>query len=198
MPDNFFNLNNPDFWGIMIRFAINLFFLLVLIRLVYYRYSRKQMFLFSFFLLGIVIFFIGSMLKTVFMEFGMAIGLFAVFTILRFRTRNFSIKDMTYIVTIIAISVVNSFKLVGFPMLGVLIFNIIIILSAYILEEFLARNKSGCHSIIYDNLELLKPDKKEKLLKDISSRTGKEILRIKIRRIDFNKEIARVDIYFKE
>ena len=138
------------------------------------------------------------MLKTVYMEFGMAIGLFAIFTILRFRTRNFSIKDMTYIVTIIAISVVNSFKLVGFPTLGVLIFNMIIILSAFILEEFLARNKSVSHTIIYDNLELLKPDKKEKLLKDISLRTGKEIQRIKIRRIDFNKETARVEIYYKE
>ena len=104
MADNFFKLNNPDFWGIMMRFVINLVFLFILIRVVYFRYEKKEKYLFSFFLMGIMIFFIGSMLKTVFMEIGMAVGLFAIFTILRFRTRNFSIKDMAYIFTTIAIS----------------------------------------------------------------------------------------------
>ncbi|HEY5124624.1 MAG TPA: DUF4956 domain-containing protein [Ignavibacteria bacterium] len=197
MPDNLFSLNNPDFLGIMIRFVINLFFLFILIRVVYFRYSKKEKFLFSFFLIGIVIFFIGSMLKTVYMEFGMAVGLFAVFTILRFRTRNFSIKDMAYIFTTIAISAVNSFKLVGFPMLGVLIFNIIIIVSAFILEEFLSKNKSETHSIIYENLKMLKPDNEKNLLKDISERTGKDIIKVKIRRINFKKKFAVLDIFFK-
>jgi len=197
MPDNFFNLNNPDFWGIMLRFVINLFFLFILIRLVYFRYSKKEKFMFSFFLMGIVIFFIGSMLKTVFMEFGMAIGLFAIFTILRFRTRNFSIKDMTYIFTIIAISAVNSFKIVGFPVLGVLIFNIIIILSAFILEEFVSDNTIKTHRIIYDNLEMLKPDNKKELLKEISNKTGRNVTKVKIRRIDFKKKTAVLDIYFR-
>jgi signal transduction histidine kinase len=197
MPDNLFSLNNPDFLGIMIRFVINLFFLFILIRVVYFRYSKKEKFLFSFFLIGIVIFFIGSMLKTVYMEFGMAVGLFAVFTILRFRTRNFSIKDMAYIFTTIAISAVNSFKLVGFPMLGVLIFNIIIIVSAFILEEFLSKNKSETHSIIYENLKMLKPDNEQNLLKDISEKTGKDIIKVKIRRINFKKKFAVLDIFFK-
>jgi len=198
MIDNFFSLNNPDFWGIMIRFVINLFFLFILIRVVYFRYEKKEKYLFSFFLMGIMIFFIGSMLKTVFMEIGMAVGLFAIFTILRFRTRSFSIKDMAYIFTTIGISVINSFKLLRFPLLGVLIINAIIIFSAFVLEEFLVRNKFSSHSIIYDNLELLKPDNNRKLLKDISARTGKDILKIRIRKIDFKREVAELDIFFKD
>jgi hypothetical protein len=197
MADNLFNLNNPDFWGIMMRFVINLFFLFILIRVVYFRYSKKEKYLFSFFLMGIVIFFVGSMLKTVFMEFGMAIGLFAIFTILRLRTRNFNIKDMAYVFTVIAISAINSFKLVGFPLLGVLIFNIIIIVSAFILEEYLSKNKSGTYSIIYENLEMLKPDNEQDLLKDISERTGKDIIKIRICRINFKKKIAVLNIFFK-
>ena len=197
MADNLFNLNHPDFWGIMMRFVINLFFLFILIRAVYFRYNNKEKFLFSFFLIGIVIFFVGSMLKTVYMEFGMAIGLFAVFTILRFRTRNFTIKDMAYIFTTIAISAINSFKLVGFPVLGVLIFNIIIIISAFILEEYLSKNKSETHSIIYENLEMLKPDNEQDLLKDISERTGKDIIKIKICRINFKKKFAVLDIFYR-
>src|SRR4030066_517069 len=142
MPDNFFNLNNPDFFGVLLRFIINTVFLIILIRIIYFRYSKKEKFLFSFFLLGITVFFITSMLKSVFIEFGMAVGLFAIFTILRFRTRNFSLKDMSYIFTTIGISLINSLKLVGFPVLGVLIFNLIILASAVVLEEFAIRNNT--------------------------------------------------------
>ena len=198
MPDNFFNLNNPDFFAILLRFVINTVFLIILIRVIYYRYSKKEKFLFTFFLLGITVFFITSMLKSVFIEFGMAVGLFAVFTILRFRTRNFSLKDMSYIFATIGISVINSLKLVGFPVLGVVIINIIIVISAIILEEFTLRNNTVTYSIIFEDLELLKTAKKQKILKEISELTGKEILRFKIRRIDYRDKVAIVDIFYRD
>src|SRR4030042_2686758 len=140
---DFFDLNSPQFWAIIERFVINLVFLFLLIRVVYYRYSNKPRYVFSYFLMGIVIFIIGSMLPIVFTsamaQLGMAIGLFAIFTILRFRTRTLNIKDMAYIFTVIAISAVNSLEWRGFPTLGIFIFNIIIILSAFILEMLLIR-----------------------------------------------------------
>lgn len=198
MSDNFFNLNNPDFYGILIRFVIHIFFLIVLIRYIYYRYSKKEKFLFTFFLMGITVFFITSMLRSVWIEFGMAFGLFAVFAILRFRTRNFSLKDMSYIFTVIGISVINSLKLVGFPVLGVIFFNIIIVMSAILLERFTANNNTVTHSIIYENLELLKSGKKQKILNEISEMTGKKVHKIKIRRINFKSKTARLDVYYNE
>src|SRR4030043_1112902 len=156
MSDNFFNLNNPDFYGIIIRFAIHVVFLIILIRGIYFKYSKKEKFLFTFFLMGITVFFISSMLKSVFIEFGMSVGLFAIFAILRFRTRNFSLKDMSYIFATIGISVINSLKLVGFPVLGVVIINIIIVIAAIILEEFTLKNNTVTYTIIYEDLELLK------------------------------------------
>jgi len=159
MPDNFFNLSNPDFLGILFRFILNLAFLVILIRVIYFRYTKKEKFLFTFFMLGITVFFISSMLKSVFIEFGMAVGLFAIFTILRFRTRNFSLKDMSYIFTTIGLSLINSLKLVGFPMIGVIIFNLIIIASAVILEEFALRNNTTTYTIILEDLELMKNGK---------------------------------------
>jgi hypothetical protein len=198
MFDKIFDLTNPNFLGIMIRFIINLFFLYVLIRLVYFRYSKKEMFLFAFFLMGIMIFFIGSMLNAVFLEIGMAVGLFAIFTILRLRTTNVNIKDMAYMFTTIGMSVINSLKLVGFPLLGVFIINSIIIGSAYILEEFIGRNSSESYSIVYRNLEMLRSNKKQRLLKDISELTGKEVLKVKIRRVDYRSETALLDIFYKE
>ena len=198
MADNLFNLNNPDFWGIMIRFCINLVFLYLLIRVVYFRYSKKEIFMFTFFLMGIMIFFIGAMLNAVFIEIGMAVWLFAIFTILRLRTRNVGVKDMAYMFTTIGISVINSLKLVGFPLLGVLIINTIIISSAYLLERFLLKNISETHTIIYENLDLLRSGKKQKLLKDISELTGKDILRIKIKKVDYKSGVAFLDIYYKD
>lgn len=196
--EDFFGLNNPAFWGIMLRFILNSFSLFMMIRLVYFRYSPKAEYLFSLFLMGIMIFFIGSMLKTVFMELGMAIGLFAIFTILRLRTRSFTMKDMAYVFTTIGLSFINSLKLVGFPVLGVVIINIIIIGSAWALEEYLIRIQIDSHEIIYDDLELLKPDKKQKLLKDLSSRTGREVIRYRIEKVDYKRGCAEIDIYYKE
>ena len=198
MTDNFFDLTNLNFLGIMWRFLVNLVFLFILVRVVYFKYSRKEKFLFTLFLMGIMVFFICSMLRSVFIEFGMAVGLFAIFTILRFRTRNFSIKDMAYIFTTIGVSVMNSLKLLKFPILGVLVINAIVIAAAYFLEEFLLKHQSESYSIIYENLEFLKPEKKLKLLKDISTKTGKNIIKVKIKRVDFKKKEALLDIFFKD
>jgi hypothetical protein len=198
MPDNLINLNHPDFFGILFRFLINTIFLFILIRVVYFRYSKKEKFLFTFFLLGITVFFITSMLKSVFIEFGMAVGLFAIFTILRFRTRNFSLKDMSYIFATIGLSVINSLKLVGFPFLGVVIFNIIIIIAVVVLEEFTLRHNTTTFTIIYEDLELIKTDKKQKILREISCLTGKEIIRYRIREVDYKNKVAKLDITYRD
>jgi hypothetical protein len=138
------------------------------------------------------------MLGTVFLDMTFAFGLFAVFSILRFRTMNFSVKDMAYTFTTIGISLINSLRVLKFPLSGILIINIIIIVSAYILEEFLIKYRSERQSIIYDRLDLLKPEKKEKFLKDVSVRTGREVLKVKIRRINFKRKRALLDIYYKD
>ncbi len=198
MFENIFDLNNPNFLGIMVRFVINLAMLFVLVKVVYYRYSGKAMFLFAFFLMGIMIFFIGSMLNAVFLEIGMAVGLFAIFTILRLRTTNVNIKDMAYMFTTIGISVINSLKLVGFPLLGVLIINAIIIFCAIVLEEFLLKNTFESYTIVYRNLDILRQNKKQRLLKDISDLTGKDVLKIKVIKVDYRSETAILEIFYKE
>ena len=190
--------NSANVWGILMRFVITLIFLFILVGIIYFRYSKKEKFLFTFFLIGIIVFFICSMLKGVDIAIGMGLGLFAIFTILRFRTRNFSLKDMAYIFTVIGISVINSVNMPDFPLYGFLIINSIIVLSAFVLEEVVAKNGFDKHSIYYDNLELLKPGNKHKLIKDLSARTGQNIIRVKIRYVDYKKGISQIEIYYKE
>jgi hypothetical protein len=210
MFNDFFILDNPLFWAIIKRFIINLFFLFLLIRVVYYRFSDKPNYVFSFFLMGIVIFIIGSMLPIVFTsitsDLGMAIGLFAIFTILRFRTRTLNVKDMSYIFTVIAISAINSLEWSGFPDLGIIIFNIIIIISALILEIVQARpsqsppkidkEKLSTHPIIYNKMELLKPHKNEELKKDIIEITGLDVKKVEIKQVDYQNMTAVLDIFY--
>lgn len=198
MSENVLSLSSPSVWGILLRFVINMIFIFVLIRVIYFRYSKKEKFLFTFFLIGIIVFFICSMLREVEIAIGMGLGLFAIFTILRFRTRNFCVKDMAYIFTTIGISVINSFNMLIFPFTGVFAINVVIVGAVFLLEEFLRGNSFNKHSIIYDDLELLKPGNKNKLLKDVSSRLGQEILRVKIRRIDFKREVAELDVFFRD
>jgi hypothetical protein len=185
-------------WSLLIRFVMNLFFLFILIQLLYFRYTKKEKFLFTFFLIGITVFFICSMLKDIRIEIGIGLGLFAIFQILRFRTRNFSVKDMAYIFTTIGISVINSVNTQGVPFIGFLIINAIIVLSAFILEEYLKNNSFSKYSIFYDNIDLLKPGSNHKLIKDLTSRTGLNITKVKIRNIDLKRNIARLDVFFKE
>jgi hypothetical protein len=173
-------------------------FLTILIRFIYFKYTKKEKFVFTFFLLGIMVFFLTSALNSVFMQLSMGFGLFAIFAIIRFRTRSFSLKDMSYIFTVIGISVINSLKVVGFPGFGIVIFNIIIIFSAYILERFSSKYSTSTHTIIYQNLDMLKAGRKQKLLKDISEITGRDILKVKIRRVNFKDNTALLDIYYKD
>jgi hypothetical protein len=212
MFEDFFTLSNAQFWAIIERFIVNIIFLFLLIQVVYYRFSKKEMYVFSLFLMGIVIFILGSMLPIVFStslfggELGIAVGLFAIFTILRFRTRNLDVKDMAYFFTVIAISAVNSFKWANFPLLGIFIFNLIIILSAFILELLMvAKTKQNSkpkkesynsHPIIYDNLEMLKPQNKEKLKNNIIEITGLDVKKIRVREVNYKEKFARLEIFY--
>lgn len=198
MTDTSLILSSDTVWGILLRFSINLVFIIFLIGFIYFRYTKKEKFLFTFFLIGIVVFFVSSIMRRVDIGLGLAFGLFAIFGILRFRTRNFSLKDMSYLFATIGISVVNSLGMMVLPLTGILAINAIIIISAFVLEKVLSINMFMKHSIIYDKLDLLKPENQNKLYKDITSRTGRVILRISIQKIDYKRDIAELDIYFKE
>jgi hypothetical protein len=148
--------------------------------------------------MGIMAFFITAMLKAVFIDMGMAVGLVAIFAIIRLRSSNFTAKDIAYTYTIFGISVINSLKLLLFPLLGLLIINAIIILMVYLLEEYTAKYIFEKQTVIYDKLDLLKPEKKEKLLKDVSDRIGRDVLKVKILKINFKRKRAILDAYYKD
>jgi len=149
-------------------------------------------------LIGVVIFLITSLLNTVNIQLGLALGLFAVFAILRFRTVNYSVKDMTYVFTVIGISVINSQANIPPPLVGAIIVNSLILATTFGLEIFLQKKSLSSFTINYRKTELLKPAMKTELLRDLSDITGRSIVRVTIKEIDTGKGSAELEVFFRE
>jgi len=184
--------------SILIRFAVNLVVLFILIKQIYYHFAKKDEFLFSFFIMGTVIFLICSLLGTVDIKIGMALGLFAIFGILRFRTVNFTTKDMTYFFSVIGVSIINSQANIPPPLLGAIAVNSIIILSALTLELYLKNRRISSYMIKYNKPELLKPEARDDLIRELSGHTGLKIEKVIIHEFDITKGIAELEVFFRD
>ena len=191
-------LLDHSLWNLLIRFFINLLVLYVLIGLIYYRYSKKAEFLFSFVIMGVMIFLICSVLGTIDLQVGLAVGLFAVFAILRFRTVLYTVKDITYVFVIIGISVINSQANIPPPIIGAVVINLSIILLVYYFEIYLKKKNLKMALVSYDKIEYLKPELKKELLNDLTLQTGLQVERAVILEIDIKKRNAELEIYFRD
>ena len=198
--------------GVLVRFLTAILVLFIIIRLIYFRYTKNKRNVFSFFMMGIMIFMVCILLKSVEIQLGIALGLFAIFAIMRFRSQNLSLRQMTYFFTVIGVSVINAMADYYHPVRGPIVINSIIILSVFLLETFFNRKTSvkkkekekkkkkplGKTVLLYDKLELLDPENESDLLSDISSRTHMKIEKVEIRKIDLVKGTAELEISYKE
>jgi hypothetical protein len=144
-----------------------------------------------------MIFLVCVLLKTVELQLGMALGLFAIFAIMRFRSSNLSLRDMTYFFTVIGISVINAMASWEAPVRGMLTINGIIILSVLLLERFFHRDDFTVTTLMYDRLDLLQSARLQELLKDLSERTGEKIEKVEIKKIDLIKKVSEIEISYR-
>ncbi|MFM2207865.1 MAG: hypothetical protein RL213_1840 [Bacteroidota bacterium] len=179
-----------------IRLLIDFLTMLVLVRYIYFKIHKKKDFLFTFFLFNIIIFVITYLLNKVDMSMGAAFGLFAVFSILRLRTEGLTTKDMTYLFVTIAIGLIAAVSKTTYFELSVI--NLIIIGFTYALDGNLFMRNELMKTIQYENIELIKPENKEAFMADLRKRTGLDIHRVSISKIDFLKDIAVVRAYYYE
>jgi len=191
-------LNELSLWNLLIRFFLNLVVLFILVGLIYYKFSKKENQLFSYFLIGIMIFLISAILGTIELKMGTALGLFAIFAIIRFRTVPYSVKDITYVFLIIGISVINSQANIPPPILGAVVINISILLLTWLLEVFLQKKSLSKLEVTYNNLELLKPGRENELYSDLKQHTGQDIKRVTIQRINIDRYNAELSVYFRK
>lgn len=130
------------------------------------------------------------------MELGFALGLFAVFSIIRYRTDSIPIKEMTYLFVIIAVSVINALANKKISYAELVTTNLLIVGGLYVLEKILNLRQEISYRIIYEKIENVQAGKEEELLADLKLRTGINIKRFEISRIDFLRDVAIIYIFF--
>lgn len=176
------------------RMIIDIISVLILVRLIYYPIYHKKDFFFTYFLFNIVIFIITYLLNKVDLSMGAAFGLFAVFSLLRYRTENISAKDMTYLFIVIALGLISAVNKGTF--LETAIINLIILVAAYALDANIFMKNENMQKIQYENIELIKPGNRLLLMEDLKKRTGLNIHKISIGRINFLRDTAIITIYY--
>ncbi len=191
-------IDTGDFMELLIRFFLDFVIAFIIIRVIYYPIHKRKDYLFTYFLFNILIFFICVLLNGVKLKLGFAFGLFAIFGILRYRTEQLPIKEMTYLFMIIAISIINSLSDKKISLAEVLFVNFGIVFITYLLEKVWLLKHESRKYITYEKIELIKPENHEELIKDLKERTGLEIHRVQIGRIDFLRDAARIIIFYYE
>jgi len=190
------NLPLDNFWTLAIRFGFNLIATFFIVVMLYARNSKRKDFYFSYFAISIAVFMLVFLLQGVTLELGFALGLFAIFGIIRYRTDAIPIKEMTYLFVIITVSVINALTKDILGYLELTLVNILLVGALWILEHILMLRQEDSLQIIYENIENIHEDREAELIADLEKRTGIKIRRYRIDKVDFLRDVARITIYF--
>lgn len=184
-----------SFWQLLLRFAFNFIICFVIIHFFYYKKSQRRDYYFTFLLFTVTIFLLVYLLDNVKMQIGFALGLFAIFGMIRYRTETVPIREMTYLFITIGISVINGLALtVSYAELVVT--NLLFIAIIWIFESNKFIKHRATKIILYEKIELIKVGREAELLADLNERTGLNILKFEVGNIDFLKDVAYIKIYF--
>lgn len=207
-------LYDDDLAKLAFRFAHDLVFLALVVRYALVPNSREREFVFTAVVLNVIVFFICFTMKKLDLGLGMALGLFAIFGVLRYRTDAIRTKEMTYLFVVIGLAVINALSNKKTSYLELLAVNSAIVGVVMLKERYLSRapasdkpEKNGKKSklakeskvtVDYDNLELLAPERRPALVDDLRRRTGIEATRVEVENIDLRTGAARVAMWFEE
>ena len=189
-------INPEDFVSLVVRFTMNLMVILAIVIGLYAKNSRRKDFYFSFIAVSILIFLLCFLLANVKMEMGFALGLFAVFSIIRYRTDSIPIKEMTYLFVVIVVSVINALANKKISYAELVLTNLLIVGLLFVLEKILNLRQEIMYTVLYEKIENVQEGKEEELLADLKQRTGKNVKRFQIERIDFLRDVAYINIFF--
>ncbi len=193
-------LFDDDVYKLLVRFAINVVFLALVVGVSYHLHQKNYRYVFNFLIMNVMVFFICFTLKKMELGLGMALGLFAIFTIIRYRTDAIAVKDMTYLFVVIGIAVINALSNKKTSYTELMVTNFIIFGATYLLELALARPpkaKLRTREVVYDKLEMLHPGNEEQLNADLKLRTGIEPVRVDIKKIDLQKGCASISVRYE-
>ncbi|MFI3266142.1 MAG: DUF4956 domain-containing protein [Rikenellaceae bacterium] len=189
-------INTEDFWELLLRFSLNTVVILLILQLIYLKNSKRKDFYFSYMAVGVVVFLLCFLLNSVKLELGFALGLFAIFGIIRYRTDAIPIKEMTYLFVIIGVAVVNALANKKVSYAELFFTNFAIFTGLWLLEKCLKLKQEGSLRVIYENIDNVHADNHSLLMQDLKDRTGVDIERFEIEKIDYLRDVAIITVYF--
>ena len=188
----------PGFIELILRFSLNLAVVLMLARWLYYSSTKRKDYLFSYILISSIVFMICFLLESVKLQVGFALGLFAIFGILRYRTDAIPIREMTYLFLVIGLSVINALTDTKSSLADILFVNFVIIFITWGFEKVWLLKHESSKIIVYEKIDLIKPHRHDELMADLCERTGiSKIKRIETGKIDFLKDTCTITIFYE-
>jgi hypothetical protein len=197
-PENVMGLTwfNTDLYALLFRLGVNLVVMTILIRYLYYPKTKRKDYLFTYYLIGIITFFLCFGLKKLDIDTGMGLGLFAIFGILRYRTDAIEIKEMTYLFLIIGLSVINSLASNKISISEMLVMNGTLVGITFGLEYLWLLKHETRKTVLYERIDLIKPEFYNEMKADLELRIGLKINRFEIGKIDFLRDVAQVMVFY--
>ena len=189
-------INTADLGDLVVRFSVNTILIFIVVHFIYAKNSQRKDFYFSYLAIGVIVFFISTLLNNVKLELGFALGLFAIFGIIRYRTNAIPIKEMTYLFIVIGISLINALSNSELTLAEILFTNSAVVIGLWVLEKRLMLKQEQSIKLIYEKIENIHSNREDILLGDLRKRTGINIKRIEIKKIDFLKDVAEVILFF--
>ncbi len=182
--------------ALLLRFTLNSVVTGIIIFFLYYKKTQRRDFLFTFFMVSATIFLMIFLLESIKLQVGFALGLFAIFGILRYRTDALPVREMTYLFAIIGISVINSLSNQRISPAELLTTNALFVILFWVLETTLFIRHYSTKLVIYEKIDLIKPSRREEMIADLRERTGLDISRVEVGQVDFLKDIAFVKVFY--
>ncbi|MCU0485022.1 MAG: DUF4956 domain-containing protein [Anaerolineales bacterium] len=187
-----------DFLNFLLNFSFNFLAAVLLVRFIYYPSTQKKGYVLTYLAFNTVIYFVMSFLTSIEIGIGVGFGLFAIFTILRYRTDTIPIREMTYLFVIAALPVMNSLGITSSVGMQLLAANVLLLLIMLVLEKEWGFHYEASKRIVYEKIELIRPDRRAEMLADLQTRTGLKIKRITIGKVDFLHDTANLKIYYED
>lgn len=182
---------------LLTRLAVDLVFASIVIRLIYFRLHRNREYVFTYYVFNVITFCLCLLLRKVATPMGVALALFGVFGILRYRTEQIRIRDLTYLFVVIGIGVLNAVADHGVSVAELLLVDGAIVGMIALLELGPAKNAERSMEMLYDQLELLRPGNEERLLADLGARMGRTVHRVEIHQIDLLRDAAEIAVFYR-
>lgn len=187
---------DEDVYRLLMRLAINMVFITIIVRFFYYKITKRKDYLFTYYLMSFIIFFICYSLKKLDIDTGMGLGLFAIFSIIRYRTNQIAIKEMTYLFIVIGLSVVNSLASDNISMTELGIINFFMLGMTYCLEFVWLLKHETRKTILFENIKLVDITRADELKAELEKRTGLVINRVEVGKINFMDDTAQLRIFY--